>query len=130
MATVAVTGARSLGPKIAICLATDALDVKRFRTLAKDLRAQTYRNWVCIVCEHRLARQASTSSANWPRTGPGSRSSPVTRRQAWVTLERALELGPGGRAVPRSSRTSTTTGPPPCSPTCSRTRLGIERRDP
>lgn len=90
-----VTGARSLGPKIAICLATDALDVKRFRTLAKDLRAQTYRNWVCIVCDAgspaRRFDQLRELAEDWPRFTLERRDPAAGVGDA---LERALELAP------------------------------------
>lgn len=39
------------GPKVAICLATYNPDHEFLRRQLDSLRAQTHRNWVCIVCD-------------------------------------------------------------------------------
>ncbi len=46
-----VTGALSLEPKVAVCIATDTPNLRRLGRRIESLESQAYENWHCLICD-------------------------------------------------------------------------------
>lgn len=85
------------GPFVAVCMATHEPSPELFREQVESLRAQTHRNWVCVVSDDCTSPERFAAIERELRDDPRFVISPSPERLGFYrNFERALSLAPAG----------------------------------
>jgi glycosyltransferase involved in cell wall biosynthesis len=88
-------GAAAAPPLIAICMATFNPNMELFRTQVDSIRAQTYRNWVCVISDDRSAPERFDEIADYVDGDDRFLLSRSEQRGGFYrNFERVLEVAP------------------------------------